>query len=109
MAEALITVEVAWAQPERQALIEVQVPAGTSVFAAVEASGILQVCPDIPWPGCPLGIFAERVADPSVRPVQAGDRIELYRPLLADPMQVRRERAARAAEAKKARLRSGGA
>ncbi|MNP80587.1 Persistence and stress-resistance antitoxin PasI [compost metagenome] len=47
-----------------------------------------------------MGIFGKVVADPESRAVQAGDRIEIYRPLLADPKEVRRLRAAKAAEAK---------
>ncbi|MNG34977.1 Persistence and stress-resistance antitoxin PasI [compost metagenome] len=47
-----------------------------------------------------MGIFAKQILDPDTRAVQAGDRIEIYRPLLADPKEVRRLRAAKAAEAK---------
>ena len=48
-----------------------------------------------------MGIFGKQVMDPQVRVVQAGERIEIYRPLLADPKEIRRQRAAKAAEAKR--------
>jgi putative ubiquitin-RnfH superfamily antitoxin RatB of RatAB toxin-antitoxin module len=47
-----------------------------------------------------VGIFGKVITDPDTRAVQPGDRIEIYRPLLADPKEVRRLRAAKAAEAR---------
>ena len=85
-----IEVEVVYAKPARQHRIAVRVPAGTRVIEAVRQSGILADCPEIDLAQAPLGIFARRI-DPQAC-VCDGDRIEIYRPLLADPKCVRRER-----------------
>ncbi|AZE96608.1 protein YfjF [Pseudomonas orientalis] len=63
-------------------------------------SGIAEQFPQLMLAECPLGIFGKVVADADVRVVQPGDRIEIYRPLLADPKEVRRQRAAKAASAR---------
>lgn len=89
-----------YAAEDRQVLLTVAVPVDISLRAAVQASGIAQQFPDLDLADCPLGIFGKVVADPDVRAVQAGDRIEIYRPLLADPKEVRRLRAAKAALAR---------
>ncbi|NWE15141.1 RnfH family protein [Pseudomonas yamanorum] len=100
MAEPLVEVEVVYAAVDRQVLMSLAVAAGTSLRAAVLGSGIDAQFPELDLQGCPLGIFGKVVADADVRCVQAGDRIEIYRPLLADPMEIRRLRAAKAAKAK---------
>ncbi|WP_019410416.1 RnfH family protein [Pseudomonas psychrophila] len=101
MAEPVIDIEVVYAAIDRQQLLALTVPAGTTLRAAVLASGIGQAFPEVDLADCPLGIFGRQVMDPQVRVVQAGDRIEIYRPLLADPKEIRRQRAAKAAEAKR--------
>jgi uncharacterized protein len=100
MVEAVIDVEVVYAAVDRQVLLTVAVPAGTTVRSALLMSGVGEVFAELDLSDCPVGIFGKVVADPDNRPVQAGDRIEIYRPLLADPKEVRRLRAAKAAEAK---------
>jgi putative ubiquitin-RnfH superfamily antitoxin RatB of RatAB toxin-antitoxin module len=100
MVEALIEIEVVYAAVDRQVLLPVSVPLGTTVRAALLKSGIGQAFAELDLAGCPVGIFGKVIVDPDSRPVQAGDRIEIYRPLLADPKEVRRLRAAKAAEAK---------
>jgi len=100
MDEAVIDVEVVYAAIDRQVLLSVTVPAGTTVRAALLKSGICEAFSELDLANCPVGIFGKVIADPDKRPVQAGDRIEIYRPLLADPKEVRRLRAAKAAEAK---------
>lgn len=100
MVEAKVEVEVVYAAIDRQELRSVTVAPGTSIRAALLASGIGQAFPEVDLADCPVGIFGKVIADPDTRPVQAGDRIEIYRPLLADPKEVRRLRAAKAAEAK---------
>lgn len=87
-------VEVAYAEPERQVVLALKVPAGTSVRDAVELSGVLERFPRIPWPGVDVGIFGRRVSP--CAPLSPGDRVEIYRPLQVDPKQARRLRAARA-------------
>jgi len=100
MVEPMIEVEVVYAAVDRQVLRTVSVAEGSTVRAALLASGIGLEFPELDLSACPLGIFGKVIADAEVRPIQDGDRIEIYRPLLADPKEVRRLRAARAAEAK---------
>ncbi|MHC8291813.1 RnfH family protein [Pseudomonas sp. LB3P58] len=100
MVEAVIDVEVVYAAIDRQVLLSVSVPAGTTVRAALLMSGVGEAFSELDLADCPVGIFGKVIADPGKHPVQAGDRIEIYRPLLADPKEVRRLRAAKAAEAK---------
>jgi putative ubiquitin-RnfH superfamily antitoxin RatB of RatAB toxin-antitoxin module len=104
MAEPLIEVEVVFAAVDRQLLLKVSVPVGTTLREAVRLSGMLEQFPEYKLEECPLGIFGRVVAEPQTRPVQAGERIELYRPLLADPKEVRKMRAAKAAKAKAEKL-----
>lgn len=103
MADPLIDIEVVYAAVDDQALIALQVPMGTTVARAIETSGIATRFPGVDFSQCPVGIFAKLLDFPAEHVLQAGDRIELYRPLLADPKEVRRLRAAKAAEARKSR------
>ncbi|UEL22467.1 RnfH family protein [Pseudomonas fluorescens] len=96
----MVEIEVVYAAEDRQVLLAVTVPAGTSLRAAVQASGIAAQFPGLVVADCPLGIFGKVVADVDAQAVQPGDRIEIYRPLLADPKEVRRLRAAKAAMAR---------
>jgi uncharacterized protein len=96
----MVEIEVVYAAVDRQVLLAMAVAPGTSLRVAVQASGIAAQFPELNLADCPLGIFGKVVADAEVRAVQAGDRIEIYRPLLADPKEVRRLRAAKAALAR---------
>ena len=100
MVESVIEIEVVYAAVDRQVLRTVSVPEGLTVRDALLKSGIGDEFPELDLAACPVGIFGKVIADPEVRLIQAGDRIEIYRPLLADPKEVRRLRAAKAAEAK---------
>ncbi|PHH42358.1 RnfH family protein [Pseudomonas putida] len=100
MVEPVIEIEVVYAAVDRQILRTLSVPEGTTVRETVLKSGIGDEFPKLDLSECPLGIFGKVIADSQVRLIQAGDRIEIYRPLLADPKEVRRLRAAKAAEAK---------
>lgn len=100
MVDPVIEIEVVYAAVDRQVLRTLSVPQGTTVREAVLKSGIGDEFPELDLSDYQLGIFGKVVADPQVRLIQAGDRIEIYRPLLADPKEVRRLRAAKAAEAK---------
>ncbi|NGX16384.1 RnfH family protein [Wenzhouxiangella sp. XN24] len=87
-----IEVEVAYARPERQLILAVEVPRGTSAAEAVRLSGIEEKFPEIDLGSQRLGIFGKLCkADRELNP---GDRVEIYRPLLADPRAARRELAA---------------
>jgi putative ubiquitin-RnfH superfamily antitoxin RatB of RatAB toxin-antitoxin module len=85
-----IEVEVVYARAEAQTVLTVTLPQGSSVAEAITRSGILQRHPEIGVPAA-VGIFGRRVPL-SARPVD-GDRIEIYRPLTADPKQMRKARA----------------
>lgn len=93
-----IKIEVAYALPERQALIALEVEEGATVGQAIGRSGILSNFPEIELARERLGVFGKRVEINT--PLRDGDRVEIYRPLVADPKQVRRERAERRARAK---------
>ena len=86
-------IEVIYALPERQELVTLDLPEGSTALQAVEASGLLQKYPDIePGGRNKLGVFAKLVKADAV--LRARDRVEIYRPLIADPKEVRRQKAA---------------
>lgn len=78
-----IVVEVAYALPDKQYLYSVKVPEGSSVEQAIIASGLLEIRSDISLQQNKVGIFSRPVKLQDE--VQSGDRIEIYRPLIADP------------------------
>ena len=90
MSEVEISVEVIYALPGRQVLRRLRLPAGSCVADAIRASGLAVEFPEID-PGL-VGIYGKR-ADPEDR-LRDLDRVELYRPLRADPKETRRSRAA---------------
>ncbi len=86
-----IKVELVYALPHEQTLLRFNVPAGTKVAEAVQLSGILAKYPEIDLGKNKLGIFGKLTKpDAELREL---DRIEIYRPLIADPKEVRRRRA----------------
>lgn len=87
-----IMVEVAYALPKQQLIIPVNVAEGTTAEAAVLASGIMEKFPEIDLNANKLGIFGKLVKSDTV--LRHLDRVEIYRPLIADPKEVRRQRAA---------------
>ena len=91
MNAASISVEVIYALPDAQPLMHVQVPEGTTVEAAIRASGVLEAFPEIDLGKNKVGIFSKLVKLDEV--VRDKDRVEIYRPLIADPKEVRRKRA----------------
>jgi len=91
MAES-ISVEVVYALPQRQEVVQVSLPEGATVRQAIEASGLLQKYPDIELDGRnKLGIFAKLTKGDAT--LRDRDRVEIYRPLIADPKAVRKKRA----------------
>ncbi len=90
---ALIRLEVVYATPVEQVALNVEVSAGATVRDAIERSGILQRCPGIDRTQNTVGCWNRVVALDET--VSAGDRIEIYRPLLIDPKEERRLRAAK--------------
>ena len=90
-----IRVEVAYALPDRQALLSLTVPAGTTALAAAKLSKIEEQFEGLTLDeGSRLGIFGHVASATQV--LKDGDRVEIYRPLVADPKEVRKARAARA-------------
>jgi putative ubiquitin-RnfH superfamily antitoxin RatB of RatAB toxin-antitoxin module len=86
-----ITVEVVYAQPDKQLLLTLQVPVGTTLMEAIEASEIRSAFPGMEVDVDRLGVFGQRAA--ADQELREGDRVEIYRPLIADPKEVRRARA----------------
>lgn len=84
--------EVVYALPERQRIVPVVLEDGMTALQAVAASGLLQEFPELAGRALVLGIFGQRV-DGSRR-LAPGDRVEIYRPLKADPRETRRRLAA---------------
>lgn len=93
-----IAVEVVYALADRQRLIRLTVPKGTTVREAALRSGLDRDFPGLDLAGSPLGIFGKAVPRPEERVLEEGERVEIYRPLIADPKEVRKRRAARAAQ-----------
>lgn len=95
-----IRVEVAYALPDKQKLLSLEVPRGSSVRDVALRSGMDEHFPGLDLAAAPLGIFGKAVPRPEQRLIEEGERVEIYRPLLADPKEVRKQRAAKAAQAK---------
>jgi putative ubiquitin-RnfH superfamily antitoxin RatB of RatAB toxin-antitoxin module len=86
-----IRVEVAYATPERQAVKVLTLPAGSRVEQAIRASGLLEEVPAIDLGQAQVGVWGEPVELDAV--LEDGARVEIYRPLIADPKEARRRRA----------------
>ncbi len=85
-------VEVVYAASAgEQSMVAVELPEGATVENAIRASGLLLRYPDIDLTWNAVGVFGERVTLDHV--VEEGDRVEVYRPLVADPKETRRARA----------------
>ena len=88
----LISIEVVYSLAHQQDIVAVNVPEGSTVSAAIEASGLLKKYSEIDLSKNKVGVFAKLVKlDTVLRP---RDRVEIYRPLIADPKAVRKQRAA---------------
>lgn len=89
MAADHIAIEVAAALPERQLLIALEVPVGTTLAEAVEQANLPARMPGLAVDFQRLGIFG-KLRDPETV-LAPGDRVEIYRPLTADPKEIRRQ------------------
>lgn len=87
-----IPVEVAYALPAQQMILKLQVAEGATAEQAVLASGITQKFPEIDLTQSKMGVFGKLVKPDTV--LREKDRVEIYRPLIADPKEVRKQRAA---------------
>jgi putative ubiquitin-RnfH superfamily antitoxin RatB of RatAB toxin-antitoxin module len=91
MMSEMINIEVVYALPHEQNLLRLQLPQGATVEAAIKESGLLEKYPEIDLAKNKLGIFGKLTkADAALRDK---DRVEIYRPLIADPKEIRRQRA----------------
>jgi putative ubiquitin-RnfH superfamily antitoxin RatB of RatAB toxin-antitoxin module len=81
------TIEVVHARPERQRVVELPLAEGMTAMQAVQASGLLEEFALDPA-ALALGVYGRKVD--GARPLRAGDRVEIYRPLAADPREARR-------------------
>lgn len=90
MAEKL-TIEVAYALPQKQELVQLTLPSGSTAQQAIDASGLRQKYPEIDLAKNKIGIFGK--LSKLDTPLRDRDRVEIYRPLIADPKEVRRKRA----------------
>ena len=86
-------VEIAYALPEEQVIISIKVPTIFNVQQAIEKSGIQKKFPGIDLSKNKVGIFGKKTT--LDQPLNDRDRIEIYRPLILDPKEMRRKRAAK--------------
>ncbi len=89
--ENKIKIEVAYARPDEQVIITLNVVPGTTIESAILESGILEKFPEIDISDCKVGVFGK--LGKLDKKLVAGDRVEIYRPLIADPKSVRKKRA----------------
>lgn len=91
--QAELQVFVSYALPQQEFVQALRVAPGTTVAQAIERSGVLASFPDINLVTQPVGIYAKKKTLDTV--LREGDRVEIYRPLVADPKDSRRARAAK--------------
>lgn len=89
-APGMVRISVCYARPDSVFLKEIDVPEGATIAAAIAGSGLQQACPEVDPSTMRVGIFGKLKTPDNV--VRAGDRIEIYRPLTADPKLARRRR-----------------
>jgi len=89
--DGFIEIEVVYASRDRQTIIPLRVPCGTDVMHAIESSGIAVIHPELKQVSCAVGVFGRRVT--MSEQLDCNDRVEIYRPLSADPKQARHNRA----------------
>jgi putative ubiquitin-RnfH superfamily antitoxin RatB of RatAB toxin-antitoxin module len=94
-----MTVEVAYARTDEQRIVKLQIPTGCSVQQAIEQSGLLTTYIEIDLTQHKVGIFGK--LSTLTTALQPGDRVEIYRPLIADPKEARKKRAAQGKPMKK--------
>lgn len=100
-----INIEVAYALPTKQTLLSVKVDEGSDIESAVKSSGILTMHEEIDLSVNKVGIFSKSKKLNEI--LKEGDRIEIYRPLIADPKEVRKRRAEKAKEEGRANAITG--
>jgi hypothetical protein len=106
VAEDLIEIEVAYARPDEQVILPLKVEPGTTLEAAIRRSGVLERFPEIDLSTSKVGVFG-KVGRLDAE-LAAGDRVEIYRPLIADPKESRKQRASEGKAMKKGAAGLGG-
>ena len=96
----VIEVEVAYALPHKQKIYGLSVEEGVTALEAVKRSHLRDDFENVDIETAKMGIFGQSVRSPETHVLQSGDRVEVYRPLIADPKAARRKRAEKAAAAK---------
>ncbi len=91
-----INIEVVFAMPQRQELIALKVRVGSTLADAITQSGIAEKFEGFEPDLAKVGIFGHKASPDQV--LRDGDRVEIYRPLIADPKEVRRQRALKQAK-----------
>ena len=91
----MIEIEVVYGLPNKQVLLSLSVPVGSTILESIHASKIVSHFPEIIPNEAKVGIFSRPEKLESI--VKKGDRIEIYRPLIADPKEMRKLRAAKMA------------
>ena len=86
-----ITVEVAYAEPDKQSIISIEVAEGTTIAEAIQQSNIIAEFPDIDLETAKIGVFGKIAKADKV--LRHKDRVEIYRKLIADPKESRRQQA----------------
>ena len=86
-------VQVVYAKPDQQYLVDLDVPEGTPGYQAADLSGFAAKFPEIDLTTTPMGVFGVRIKTATTTILHPGDRVELYRSLIADPKESRRTRA----------------
>jgi hypothetical protein len=93
----MIEVEVAYALPDKQKIYVLMVKQGTTALEAAKRSNVTDDFDGVDLESSKMGVFGQTIKKPDEYELQSGDRVEIYRPLIVDPKEVRRNRAAKAA------------
>jgi putative ubiquitin-RnfH superfamily antitoxin RatB of RatAB toxin-antitoxin module len=93
MDELTINIELVYIKPDSQSILKLDVDKGTTIQQALESSGLLEQFPEIDLNVNKVGIYSK--IKPLDTVLAAGDQVEIYRPLLADPKEARRRRASK--------------
>ena len=99
MTDERIEVEVAYARPDEQIILALKVPAGATIEDAIRRSSVLERFPEIDLATSKVGVFGK--VGRLEQELSPGDRVEIYRPLIADPKEARKQRAAEGKAMKK--------
>ena len=95
MSDDLILVEVAYALPNDQRIIALKVPVGSTLFEVAVKSNIAEYFSGLDLETATMGVFSKIEKSPKTRIIQARERVEIYRPLINDPKEARKVRAAK--------------